>query len=51
MKKPVTKNDFEVLLSLKNQMKSKKLSNDERIELIGLIDFQTRKVNSLEGVK
>lgn len=49
--KSITKNNNEILMSLKEQIKNKRLTDDQRIDLLELINFQTRKVNSLGGVQ
>ena len=42
--KPITKNEFEVLVSLKNQLKNKSLTDNEKLDLLELIEFQTKKI-------
>ena len=42
--KPITKNEFEVLVSLKNQLKNKSLTDNEKLDLLELVEFQTKKI-------
>ena len=42
--KPITKNEFEVLISLKNQIKNNSLTDNEKLDLLELIEFQIKKI-------